>query len=123
MSTPWILHRLYSLDTSSPDFLRSLYSLFRHDEEERHLTNLRGTGLAGRFSQRGMYPPFHQLTKQTPQVLGVISTNRDVSRQCLRKLQAICGHRLEQSPRLNRSQNLRLHQQNDHASVRLCAVL
>ena len=58
MSTPWILHRLYSLDTSSPDFLRSPYSLFRHDEEERHLTNLRGTGLAGRFSRRGMYPPF-----------------------------------------------------------------
>ena len=45
MSTPWILHRLYTLDTSSPDFLRNIHSLTRHDEEEQYLTNLRGPEL------------------------------------------------------------------------------
>ena len=38
MSTPWILHPLYSLDTPL-DFLRYLYCLIRHDEEEQYLSN------------------------------------------------------------------------------------
>lgn len=38
MSTPWILHHLYSLDTHL-DFLRCLYCLIRHDEEEQYLSN------------------------------------------------------------------------------------
>jgi len=42
MSVPWNLHRLYSLDPSSPDFLRRLHSLIRHDEEEQYLSNLQG---------------------------------------------------------------------------------
>ena len=46
MSTPSILRRLYSLDTSSPDFLHHLYPLFRHDEDERYLQNLQGSELA-----------------------------------------------------------------------------
>ena len=46
MSTPWILRRLYSLDSSSTDFLRHLHSLIRHDEEEQYLTNLQGLELA-----------------------------------------------------------------------------
>jgi len=45
MSTPWILHRLYTLDISSLDFLRSLYSLIRHDEKERYLISLQGPEL------------------------------------------------------------------------------
>ena len=31
--------------------------------------------------------------KRVPQTVGAISTNRDLSRKCLHKLQAICGHR------------------------------
>jgi hypothetical protein len=46
MSTPWILHRLYSLDASSLDFSRHLYCLIRHDEEDRYLTSLQGPQLA-----------------------------------------------------------------------------
>jgi len=45
MSTPWILHRLYTLDTSSSDFLRGLYSLIRHDEKEQYLISLQGLEL------------------------------------------------------------------------------
>ena len=46
MSTPSILRRLYSLDTSSPDSLRYLYCLIRHDEMEQYLPNLREPELA-----------------------------------------------------------------------------
>ena len=46
MSTPWILHRLYSLDPSSPGFSCRLRSLIQHDEREQYLTNLRGPQLA-----------------------------------------------------------------------------
>lgn len=34
-----------------------------------------------------------QLTKQTPQALGVIPVADDVSRRCLHKLRAICNHK------------------------------
>ena len=116
VSIPWILHCLYSLDTSSLDFLRNLYSLFRHDEEELCLTNLRGTEPARLMdSLDGVctFPSaFHQLTKQTPQTLSIISANRDVSRQCLRKLQEICSHRLEQSLCPNRNPQLLSRSQN-----------
>ena len=46
MSTLWTLRCLYSLDISSPDFLRRLHSLFRYDEEEHYLTSLQGSELA-----------------------------------------------------------------------------
>ena len=36
-----ILQRLYSLDTSSPNFLRYFHCLIQHDEEEQYLTNLK----------------------------------------------------------------------------------
>ena len=45
MSVLWILYRLYSLDPSSPDFLRRLHSLIRHDEEEQYLSSLQGSQL------------------------------------------------------------------------------
>ena len=45
MSTLWTLHRLYSLDTSSPVFLRNIYCLIHHDEEEQYLQNLQGPKL------------------------------------------------------------------------------
>lgn len=46
MSTSEILQRLYSLNTSSPDFLRVLYGLIRHDEEEQYSSSLKGEELA-----------------------------------------------------------------------------
>ena len=96
MSPPWILYRLYSLNTSSPDFLRNLYSLLRHDEEERYLLNLQGSELAQLVDfldgVRTLPFAFHQFTKRTPQVLSFISTNRNISQRCLYKLRAICGH-------------------------------
>ena len=46
MSAPWILHRLYSLDTSSSDSLRRLYCLIRHGKEEHYLSSLQGLELA-----------------------------------------------------------------------------
>lgn len=46
MSTSEILQRLYSLNTSSPDFLRVLYGLIRHDEEEQYSSSLKEEELA-----------------------------------------------------------------------------
>ena len=46
MSVPWILRRLYTLDPSSLDFSRHLYSAIRHDEEETNLSKLQGSELA-----------------------------------------------------------------------------
>jgi len=44
-TVPRILQRLYSLDTSSPDFLPHLHSLIQSDEKEQYLTSLRGSEL------------------------------------------------------------------------------
>lgn len=46
MSTPWSLRRIRSLDPSSLDFLRQVYALLRHDEEEQYLPSLQGQELA-----------------------------------------------------------------------------
>ena len=46
MSTPQVLHHLYSLNTSSPDFLCCLYCLIQSDEEEEYLSTLQGSELA-----------------------------------------------------------------------------
>ena len=40
-ATSRILQRLYSLDTSSPDFLRHLYCLIQYDDKEKYLTNMK----------------------------------------------------------------------------------
>ena len=70
MLTLWILHHLYSLDISSPDFLRHLYFLIRHDEKEQYLTSLQGPGLARLvdFLDKVHVAPsaFHQFTEQNP---------------------------------------------------------
>ena len=96
MSTPWILYHLYSLNASSPDFLRNLYSLFRYDEQEHYLSGLQGSNLARLVDflhgVRTLPFAFHQFTNQTPQTLSVVSANHDISRRCLYKLQDICGH-------------------------------
>jgi len=96
MSTSRILQRLYSLDTSSPDFLRHLYCLIQYDEKEQYLTSLQGSELARlvNFLDKVCAVPsaFYQFTNQTPQAFGAIPTTDDVARECLDKLQAICGH-------------------------------
>ena len=97
MSTPWILYRLYSLDPSSPDFPCRLHSLIRYDEEEQYLSSLQGSQLARLLDfldqVRTLPSTFCPVTKRVLQTLGNISTDDDLSRQCLHKLQAICGHR------------------------------
>jgi len=97
MSTPRILHRLYTLDPSSPGFLRNLHSLIRHDREERYLASLQGSELARLVDfldqVRTLPSAFCTVTKRAPQTLSDIPADDDVSRQCLHKLQAICGRR------------------------------
>ena len=67
MSTSRILQRLYSLDTSSPDFLRNLYCLIQYDENEQYLTSLQGSELARLVDFLDkvhiISPAFHQFTK------------------------------------------------------------
>jgi hypothetical protein len=96
MSTSRILQRLYSLDTSSPDFLRHLYCLIQDDKKEQYLTSLRGSELTRLVDfldkVHAVSSTFDQFTKKTPQALGAIPTTDDVARECLNKLQAICGH-------------------------------
>ena len=96
MSAIWNLHCLYSLDPSSPGFLRRLYALIRYDEEERYLSGLHGRELNRLLDfldrVRTLLPPFRPPTNQAPQTLDAIPSNDDVSIQCLRKLQAVCGH-------------------------------
>ena len=96
MSAIWNLHCLYSLDPSSPSFLRRLYSLFRYDEEEQYLFSLQGSELTRLldFLDRvcTLLSAFCLAKKQALQTLGAIPPNDDISIQCLRKLQAICGH-------------------------------
>ena len=96
MSAIWNLHCLYSLDPSSPGFLRRLYALIRYDGEEQYLSSLHGRELNRllNFLDRvcSLLPPFRPPTNQALQTLDAIPSNDDVSIQCLRKLQAICGH-------------------------------
>jgi hypothetical protein len=95
MSASQVLQRLYSLDTSSPDFLRVLYGLIRHDEDEQYSSSLQGPELARLVDflddVRTLPFPSHPVAKQTLQALSSIPTTDDVFRQCLRKLRAICG--------------------------------
>ena len=95
MSASQVLQHLYSLRTSSPDFLRVLYGLIRHDEEEQYSSSLKGPELARLVDflddVRPLPSPFHPVPKQTPQALNTIPTTDDVFRQCLRKLRAICS--------------------------------
>jgi len=95
MSASQTLQHLYSLNASSPGISRLIYGLIRHDEEERYLSSLRGSELARLVNfldeVRTLLPPFRLVAKQTLQALGAIVTTDEVSRQCLRKLQTLCG--------------------------------
>jgi len=95
MSTSQILQHLYSLEVSSPEIPRLLDGLIQHDEEEQYLSRLRGselTRLVDFLDQvRALLSAFRPVTRQTLQALDAIPATNDISRQCLSKLQAICG--------------------------------
>ena len=96
MPTSQILQHLYSLDASSPEIPRLLDGLIRRDEEEQYLSSLRGPELTRLVDfldkVRALPSAFRPVTRQIPQVLDdTIPTTNDASRQCLSKLQAICG--------------------------------
>jgi len=95
MSTARVLQCLYTLDKSL-DILDHLRYLIRYDEKEQYLISLQGselTQLVDFLDKVHAVPSaFHQFTKQTSQVLGAIPRTDDVARECLKKLQAICGH-------------------------------
>ena len=96
MSAPWNLLHLYSLDPSSPDFLRRLHSLIRYDEKEQYLSSLQGSQLARLVDfldeVRALPLAFCSVTKYILQTLGTISADDDLFQQSLRKLQAICAY-------------------------------
>jgi len=95
MSTSQVLQQLYSLDTSSPNLPRYLYCLIQRDEEEQYLSSLQGPELAllvDFLDQVRAFPSaFRPVTDHILQALDAIPTNDDVYRQCLHKLQTICG--------------------------------
>ena len=92
------LQCLYSLDTASPGFLRHLYCLIHHDEEEQYLSGLQGSEITQLVDfldvVRALPPAFRPFTERILQTLSAIPTADDVFRQCLHKLQTICGHHI-----------------------------
>jgi len=98
MSASEILRRLYLIGATSPDTSRLLYGLIRHDEEENYLSNLQGLDLARLVDYldgvRTLPSAFRPITKRNLQVLSTIPISDDLYPQCLRKLQAICGHNM-----------------------------
>lgn len=95
MPVPQILERLYSLDTSSPDFSYYLYCLVKTNEEEQDLSSLQGPPLTKLVdfldSVRSLPLASFHPTKQSPQVLDVPQITGDIRRLCLHQLQAICS--------------------------------
>ena len=98
MSASQVLRYLYSLETSSPDFLRHLYCFILDDEGEQYSSNLQGSELARLVDfldeVRPFYPDFRLVMKQVLQALSAIPATDDISRQCLRKLHAICDYHM-----------------------------
>jgi hypothetical protein len=95
MSASEVLKHLYSLNPSSPDFLRVLYALIRSDENEQYSSSLEGEELIRLVdfldNVRSISPPLSLVANRTSKALCSIQTSDDVYRQCLRKLRAICG--------------------------------
>ena len=93
MSISQDLQNLYSLNTSSPDFSHDLRRLIQDDQ---YLISLQGPELTRLLdfldNVRVATSTPHRLTEQTLQALNAIPATDDVSRECLHKLQTICGH-------------------------------
>ena len=110
MSTSRVLQRLYLLNNPSPDLSRYLYYLIQNDDEEQYLTTLQGSELTRLvdFLDGVRHSPSvsFRLTNQTLQALNVTPITDEVSRRCLHKLQAICGHHKILPSSYNVSDNL-----------------
>ena len=82
-NTSRILQRLYSLDASSPNFIRHLHCLIDYDEEERYLTNLEESELTRLLDfldkVRTVPSTFRQFQDRLLQALDVIPINDDVA--------------------------------------------
>jgi len=98
MSTSQALQQLYSLDISSPNLSRHLYCLIQRDDEDQYLSSLRGSELDRLVDfldeVRTLPVALPPVTERIPQVLDAIPATDDVFRQCLHKLQTICGHHM-----------------------------
>ena len=98
MSTSQVLQHLYSLDISSPNLSRYLYCLIQRDQEEQYLSSLQGLELdrlVDFLDEVRTLPSYPRpVTEQLLQALGAIPTTDDLYRQCLHKLQALCGHHM-----------------------------
>jgi len=98
MSTSQVLQQLYSLDISSPNLSRHLYCLIQRDDEDQYLSSLRGSELDRLVDfldeVRTLPAALPLVTEQIPQALDAIRATDDVFRQCLHKLQAICGRNM-----------------------------
>ena len=96
-NTSKTLQRLYSLHTSSPDFIHTLHSLIQFDEEEEYLTNLKEPELTRLldFLDKVCAAPstFHRSRDRLLQALDTIPTNDPVAQECSKKLRAICADR------------------------------
>ena len=96
-NTSRILQRLYSLDASSPEFLRLLHCLIQYDEEERYSTNLEGPEVMRLVDfldkVRAIPSTLHRSRDRPLQALDMLPINNDVARECLKKLHAICADR------------------------------
>ena len=96
-NTSRTLQLLYSLDTSSPDFLSNLRLLIQHDEEERYLIKLKEPELTRLvdFLDKVRTAPstFRRFQGRLLQAFDVIPTNDDLARECFKKLHAICANR------------------------------
>ena len=96
-NTSRTLQRLYSLETSSPDFIRHLRYLIQFDQEEEYLTKLESPELTRvvDFLDKARTVPstFLQFQDTLLQAFDVIPTNDNLARECLTKLHAICADR------------------------------
>ena len=92
-----MLKYLYSLDASSPDFLRFLRFLIRYDEGEQHLISLEEPELTRLLDfldkVRAVLSSICQFRDGPLQALDIIPTSDVVVTECLKKLQTICTHR------------------------------
>ena len=96
MSTPWILYRLYKLNSSSTDFMRHLHFLIQLDEMEQYLTSLQGQELTRLVEFLGKVRTLPSapclVIEQALQTLNALSAHEEISRQCLHKLQTVCAY-------------------------------
>ena len=95
MLTSTALDKLYSLDITSPKFLRGLYAFIRSDEGGKHSAGLNGVELTRLVDfldkVRPSFSDSYPNVNKTSKALSSIPPSDDIFRQCLRKLRALCS--------------------------------